>query len=95
MISKLGDSIEIILAECSDCSSTIDSPTLNLFSFLYKIEISSAAFFSANIATAPLICPTILSPIINSDVVDELELIVDRNSFGELGSSTSVDSNIP
>ena len=57
--------------------------------------ISLAVNFSATIAIAPLVCPTICSPIINSSVVVEALVIEDKTAVGAEASSVVDDSNIP
>ena len=49
---------------------------------MYAIWLAEFATFSATIAIAPLVCPTISSPIIYSAVVVELLVIEVKVTFG-------------
>ena len=48
--------------------------------------------FSAQIAIAPLVCPVIFSPIINSEVVVDGLVIENKTAVGADGSVVSNDS---
>ena len=48
--------------------------------------------FSAHIAIAPLVCPMIFSPIINSEVVVDGLVIENKTTVGADGSVVSNDS---
>ena len=57
--------------------------------------IWDAVTFSATIAIAPLLCPTICSPNINSSVVVDALVIEAKTAVGAEASSIVDDSNIP
>jgi len=58
-------------------------------------DICVSSSFSATMATAPLVCPVIFSPIIKSDVVADGPLIEERMTVGADAVDVFADSNIP